>query len=73
MHFGLPVLAFDCDFNRATTEEKAWYFRDADELKRLVEMRDGASLRANGQAMQEIAQRRYTWNVIARQYFELLT
>jgi glycosyltransferase involved in cell wall biosynthesis len=72
MHFGLPVLAFDCDFNRATTEEKALYFRDADNLARMADMRDAGALRANGQAMREIAQRRYTWEAVAQQYFSLI-
>jgi len=72
MHFGLPLLAFDCDFNRATTENKAFYFRDANELLHLVDMRDEVIFRTNGEAMLEIAQRRYTWEIIAKQYFDLI-
>jgi len=72
MHFGLPVLAFDCDFNRATTEGRAWYFRDAEGLLQQIGALDGAAMRANGQAMQEIAQRRYTWEAVAKQYFDLM-
>ena len=41
MHFGKPVLAFDCSFNRATTEDKALYFADGDALLRLIESLGG--------------------------------
>ena len=36
MHFGKPVLAFDCSFNRTTTENKALYFSDGDALQQLI-------------------------------------
>lgn len=72
MHFGLPVLAFDSDFNRATTEGRAWYFRDADEVVRQIGALNSATMRENGLAMLEIAQRRYTWDAVAKQYFDLL-
>lgn len=71
MHFGLPVLAFDCEFNRATTEDKALYFSDADDLARLVEVREEAVLQACAQMMLEIARRRYTWEIVSGRYFEL--
>ncbi|NCC04914.1 MAG: glycosyltransferase family 1 protein [Proteobacteria bacterium] len=40
MHFGKPVLAFDCIFNRYTTDGKAFFFRDEIELQRLIETLD---------------------------------
>ncbi len=36
MHFGVPIIAFDCDFNRSTTEDKALFFRDADSLQQTL-------------------------------------
>ncbi|MDD4912257.1 MAG: DUF1972 domain-containing protein [Sideroxydans sp.] len=72
MHFGRPVLAFDCDFNRSTTENKALFFEDADSLIKLVEGLDGAMIQQVGYAMSEIAVRRYTWRVVAEEYFNLL-
>lgn len=71
MHFGKPVLAFDCDFNRATTEDKALYFADGDALLRLIESLGGHLAGQVGRDMLEIAQRRYTWDVVAREYFEV--
>ncbi|WP_052880215.1 DUF1972 domain-containing protein [Vibrio coralliirubri] len=69
MHFGVPIFAFDCNFNRYSTEEKAAYF---DSSQNLVEMlaitNDIDTLEANGKAMQEVAKKRYTWEIIAQQY-----
>lgn len=72
MHFGRPVLAFDCDFNRSTTENKALFFEDADSLIKLVKGLDGAMIQQVGDAMSEIAVRRYMWRVVAEEYFNLL-
>ena len=72
MHFGRPVLAFDCNFNRSTTEDKALFFGSTGELMRLVETMDTTVSERAGARMLAIANRRYTWNIVAQQYFELL-
>lgn len=72
MHFGRPILAFDCNFNRATTEDKALFFSDVDELLRLIRTTDGPLSEKVGHDLLEIAQRRYTWDVVAGAYFSLL-
>lgn len=72
MHFAKPILAFDCSFNRATTEGKALFFTDAEDLLRLIQTTEDPLAETKGQKMLEIAQRRYTWNVVAQQYFSLL-
>lgn len=72
MHFGKPVMAFDCDFNRFTTENKAFYFSDSKALSNLLELSNKSEFHQCGMNMIEIANRRYTWNNIARQYFCLL-
>ena len=63
MFFGNPILAFDVVYNRATTDEQAYYFKDANELKQLLSKQD-----LNGEAMNRIAQEKYTWRKIASQY-----
>lgn len=72
MHFGKAVLAFDCDYNRSTTEDKALFFSDSEELRRLVESLDQDTAEKVGRDMLEIANRRYTWRIVAEQYFSLL-
>jgi len=69
MHFGVPILAFDCDFNRYTTEDKANYFSSSTELEKLLnssEVYDNSS-----SVMKEIAERRYTWSVVKESYEQL--
>lgn len=72
MHFGVPVLAHSCAFNRHTTENRALYFETADELAGLVCALDAAQAKRIGRDMLEIAQRRYTWDRIGHAYFTLL-
>ena len=67
MMLELNILAYDVDYNRATTENQALYFRDALELRSLI---DSASIK-NSEQMKEIAERKYTWSVIAEMYRKL--
>jgi len=66
MFFGIPIIACDVVYNRETTENRAAYFRDGDELLALLR---GAL--PDGALMQEIARRRYTWRYISEQYVSL--
>ena len=72
MHFHRDILAFDCGFNRATTENKALYFRTGSDLKKLLGRLDEGTTAIAEETMREIALRRYTWDVVARQYFDLI-
>ena len=72
MHFGIPILAFDCIYNRYSTDNKASYFTDADGLRELVNNLTPATAEEMGRAMKHIAQARYTWDVVGRAYFDLL-
>lgn len=72
MNFGVPIFAFDCEFNRATTENKALFFKNASGLEELILQRCSFRLDDIGRSMLEIAQRRYTWDIVAREYFDLL-
>ncbi|MEP5871595.1 MAG: DUF1972 domain-containing protein, partial [Marinomonas sp.] len=72
MHFGIPVLANGCAFNRHSTEGKARYFQSAFELADLLRSLDPADAAQIGSNMREIAQRKYTWDQIGKAYFDLL-
>jgi len=72
MHNSAPVLAFDVVYNRHTTEQQAFYWKNPDDLAGLVRELDIQALRQNGAAMQAIAERRYTWGHIAEQYNSVL-
>ncbi|ELB2846472.1 DUF1972 domain-containing protein [Vibrio alginolyticus] len=68
MHFETPIFAFDCSFNRYSTENKAHYFDSVKSLKALLNRYDTTILKENAVNMKEIAQRRYTWAEISRLY-----
>lgn len=68
MHFSVPIIAYDCIYNRATTHGKALYFRDSDELGTLIQREVSADI---GAEMASIACSEYRWADIAAKY-ELL-
>ena len=64
MYFGKAVLAFDCNYNRSTTEGKALFFSDSAELQVLIESIEKPVAERIGCDMLEIAKRRYTWSIL---------
>ena len=72
MHFGVPILAFDCSFNRHSTDQCAIYFGSSDELSECLTGFDSVKSKRCGAAMRHIAAERYTWDLIGKQYFDLL-
>ena len=72
MHLHRCILAFDCGFNRATTENLALFFRTSTDLVALLSELDKGNASIAEGAMKEIADRRYTWAVVAQKYFNLV-
>ncbi len=72
MSLGLPVLAFGVSYNKTTTEGSALYFNDAESLRKLVRNTPVKNLMEIGRKMRRIAQRRYTWKLIATRYQALV-
>ncbi len=66
MFFGRPILCFDVVYNRETTANKAYYWKDVASLHELIANDD-----FNGMMMAEIAEERYRWKIIASQYEQL--
>lgn len=71
MHFGIPVFAYNCNFNRNTTVNKARYFSDAKELQQKMRAFEHQENSKIGSDMQEIAARCYIWEKIGKEYFDL--
>ena len=72
MHFAKPIYAFDCNFNRYSTEDSCVYFSSSEDLIKLIEVEMSDELYSSySLRMKEIADRRYTWKIIAKQYEEL--
>jgi glycosyltransferase involved in cell wall biosynthesis len=68
MHFNKNILAFDCNYNRASTEDNADFFSNVEELVHQIGQEDSFK---NADTMKEIAQCRYTWKIVKQQYFNL--
>lgn len=68
MHFKVPIYAFDCNFNRYSTEGKASYFDSVQSLVNLLRTELNVSKLDNACAMQDIARDRYTWKEISKAY-----
>lgn len=66
MFFGKPILAFDVVYNRESTENKAIYFQNAIELDQHIHSLN--SIDEVGERMKEIANRRYRWSTIVKEY-----
>lgn len=70
MYFSRPIFVFDVIYNRETTEERANYFANMEDLISLS-LKDVSAYEENGKSMFEIAQRRYQWKRIVEQYVHL--
>lgn len=72
MHFGVPILAYDCVFNRCTTDGKARFFRNAADLRGAVGTLDQPQAAQMGAALRDLARTHYTWDAVGRAYFGVL-
>jgi hypothetical protein len=71
MFLSLPVFAFDCIYNRYTTENKCVYWSNADELYAYISHYENAGLAGIARNMKIIADNRYRWNTIVAKYESL--
>jgi glycosyltransferase involved in cell wall biosynthesis len=79
MHFGVPVLAFDCIFNRYTTHQEAVYFESEEELSLTLadicddlDTADTELFSSMGTKMAKAAQTCYLWSEVGKHYLDLL-
>jgi glycosyltransferase involved in cell wall biosynthesis len=68
MHFGIPILAFDCSFNRYSTDNKADYFHGVESLIDLLSEFKLCKMKVNAVSMKKIASEYYTWQKITDDY-----
>ncbi|KHT61579.1 glycosyl transferase [Photobacterium gaetbulicola] len=71
MHFQVPILAYDCSFNRYSTDNMANYFSSSDDLIDIINSLDFDKLNANALSMFKIANEKYTWLNISEKYEQL--
>lgn len=68
MYLELPILAFNVSYNRTTTENKANYFSNEQELVNQLKLVSETEMGRLRKEMKSIALRRYTWEKISNQY-----
>lgn len=71
MSLGLPILAFDVNYNRETTFNKALYFSDINAIKEALHNNDNFTLKNIGEHMSRLANEHYTWELISKKYNRL--
>ncbi len=72
MYLGLPVFAFASRYNEYTTQNKAIYFQNKEELINLVNNYHSINLKEMGNNLKQIAERDYVWSTIASKYKEVI-
>lgn len=71
MYLGLPIISFDMPVNHEVTNEDAFFFKDSDELVKIVENTSIESLKEVGAKTTVFARENYVWKHIANQYAEV--
>jgi len=68
MCLSLPVFAYDCNFNRCTTANKAKYFSNSNDLLQNINKTSEIELKILGNNMANYAKRIYKWEIITNKY-----
>lgn len=72
MHLSLPVFAFASGYNEYTTENKATYFKNEQELATLMNTFDKMDLKKIGNDLKLIAEQKYKWDSVINAYKQLI-
>jgi glycosyltransferase involved in cell wall biosynthesis len=68
MFYQKEIFAFDCEYNFCTMEGNGMYFRSTEDLISLLKGFKSNIRNDNKRYLLRLAQRRYTWNVVAKSY-----
>lgn len=72
MNLGNAILSYDVPTNRETTKRGAFFFHDSISLIEQLELLTPYEIETNRRLMKQIAEKEYTWGIIANQYKELI-
>jgi glycosyltransferase involved in cell wall biosynthesis len=67
----LPIIAFDCSFNRATTNNNSMYFENSLDLINKLENINSIKIKEISKQMYNYAYQNYRWELIALKYQDL--
>lgn len=72
MFLELPIIAFDVDYNRETTNEKAIYFNSSEQLRKILSSIVDSELEEIKKELKKLASENYTWELISEKYKKAL-
>lgn len=72
MNLGLPIISFKVDTNIKTTENKAKFFTTSEGLIKILNTITDSEINSLGIKMKEIAEKRYSWEIISNKYEKLI-
>lgn len=72
MSLGLPIISYKVDTNVETTENQAIYFSNHNDLIEILNNLNDQEITVLGKKMKEIANKRYTWEIICNKYSKLI-
>ncbi len=74
MYVGLPIIAYDVNFNRETTHNNALFFNNAIQLQNNLKLLGNNIFLRNKlvQDVKNIAKNKYNWNIIINKYNNIL-
>ena len=70
MNFGLPILAYNCVYNRETTKNKCLYWNTTEDIVDLLKT-ETSKLKTISYDMKKVGSEEYSWKKIAEKYNEL--
>lgn len=70
MNLGVPLACYDNGFNNNTTFGKAFYFKDVDSLKAIINNCSSEQMQNVAKDMKDLVDEHYTWKKIAEKYYD---
>jgi glycosyltransferase involved in cell wall biosynthesis len=71
MSLKIPIIAFDCNFNRSTTDNNCLYFHSTQELFDIIVNIKSYDLNKISEYMYYFANNNYRWELITSKYLDL--
>lgn len=72
MMLGLPIVAFNVAFNRASTHNQALFFREKADLRNIILTKSTQDYYEVGEKLKKVATQEYTWAIITRKYANII-
>lgn len=68
MNLGLPIFCYASGYNEYTTQNKAVYFKNSNDLSQIIQKYENYDLEKMGEDLQIIALKNYTWSEVTAKY-----